>query len=478
MKYRENVDYTTRDYEGFRNDMIELLKQKIPEYSDFSQSDMGVVLIELLAHGLDIVSYYNDKVANEIFPDTAVERESIIKHCRRLGYELKNSIPSRFYQVFKIHPQERDYVIPRGLKLYTNGEETIEFELIEDLVIPKGCNGLEKDEITSDYKYKALIEHGTSVNADIIGTSNGTAYQDFTLSYAPVIVDSIRVFVRSEYDIEEWKKVDNFIDSDVSSKQYMTEVTENDYVKVMFGSGYSGMIPPIYDNGISANYRIGGGIIGNVSLESITEISSKPAVIIDTMNVEQVQVGRDKETIEEAKIHAPLSLKTLWRAVTLDDYENLLLQEFANDIVRVRAIAEDDRYTVSLYVLTNDETSDLPEDKKKDFLEFLEERKEIGYNLQMNSPTYEEVTLNVNVTTNKAYNNKTVEALVKGYLTDTLYVGYFNFGESLVLSQLTKQIMTLPGVYDAIIQTTGTLTPEKNKMIKVTTINVVVNGGV
>lgn len=478
MKYRENVDYTTRDYEGFRNDMIELLKKKIPEYSDFSQSDMGVVLIELLAHGLDIISYYNDKVANEIFPDTAVERESIIKHCRRLGYELTNAVPSRFYQVFKIHPQERDYVIPRGLKLFTNGEEAIEFELIEDLVIPKGCTGLEKDEITHEYKYKALVEHGSSVNSDIIGTSNGTAYQDFTLSYSPVIVDSIRVFIRSEYDIEEWERVSNFIDSDVSSKQYMIEVTDNDYVKVMFGSGYSGMIPPIYDNGISANYRIGGGIIGNVSLESITEIQSKPAVIIDTMNVEQVQIGKDKETIEEAKIHAPLSLRTLWRAVTLEDYENLLVQEFTSDIVRVKAIAEEDRYTVSLYVLTNNKTEDLPESKKKEFLEFLDERKEIGYNLQMYPPTYENVTLTVNITTNKAYNNTNLKALVEGYLTDTLTLGYFNFGEPLIVSQISKQLMTLPGVYDVNIQTSGVITPKNSAMIKITGINVSVNGGV
>lgn len=477
MKYRENVDYTTRDYEGFRADMLELLKKKIPEYSDFSQSDMGVVLIELLAHGLDIVSYYNDKVANEIFPDTAVERESIIKHCRRLGYELKNSVPSRFYQVFKIHPQEKDYVIPRGMKLLTNGEESIEFELMEDLVIPKGCNGLEQDE-HNQYLYKALVEHGSSVNSDIIGTSNGTAYQDFTLSYSPVIVDSIKIFIRTEYDIEEWEKVDNFIDSDVSSKQYMIEVTDNDHVKVMFGSGYSGMIPPIYDNGISANYRIGGGVIGNVSLESITEIPSKPAVIIDTMNVEQVQVGRDKETIEEAKIHAPLSLRTLWRAVTLEDYENLLIQEFANDIIKVRAIAEEDRYTVSLYVLTNDKSEDLPEEMKEKFLEFLDERKEIGYNLQMNPPTYENVGLTVNITTNKAYSNASLKSLVQGYLTDTLYKGYFNFEESLVVSQITKQLMALPGVYDVNIQTTGVITPSKNKMINVNSINVSVSGGV
>ena len=474
---RTNVDYTTRDYEGFRNDMISLLKTKIPEYSDFSESDMGIVLIELLAHGLDIVSYYNDRIANEIFPDTAIERESIIKHCRRLGYELKNAIPSQYYQVFKIVPQPTDYVIPRGLKLTTSGEEAIEFELLEDLKIPKGCTGLEKDE-HDNYLYKVLVEHGSTINSDIIGSSNGAPYQEFTISNYPVIIDSLQVYVASNDNIEEWEKVNNFIDSDTTSKQYMVEVTESDVVKVLFGSGTSGAIPPIYDNGISATYRIGGGTIGNVSLESITEIPSKPAVIIDTMNVEQVQVGKEKETIEEARVHAPLSLRTLWRAVTLEDYENLLIQEYPHDILNVRAIAESDRYTISLYVLTNDPTTDLPEDLKETYLEFLDSRKEIGYNLQMFPPTYEDVTLNITIKTNKAYKNSYIKEMVETHITSTYKKGYMNFGEELLVSQIVKQLMLLSGVIDVSVQTQGILKPDANKIIRVSTTNVSVEGGV
>lgn len=477
MTTQRNIDYTSRDYEGFRNDMIELLKQKIPEYSDFSESDMGIVLIELLAHGLDILSYYNDKVANEIFPDTATERESIIKHCRRLGYTLKNAIPSQYYQVFKIIPQTSDYVIPRGFKLRTSGEENIEFELLEDLIIPKNCTGLEKDE-HNNYLYKVLVEHGSTINSDIVGTSNGTAYQEFLLSNTPIIVDSLKVFVRNEFDIEEWERVDNFIDSDTTSKQYMIEVTENDQVKIMFGSGISGAIPPRYEDGISASYRIGGGDIGNVSLESITEMTSKPAIIIDTMNVEQVQIGKEKETIEEAKIHAPLSLRTLWRAVTLKDYEDLLLQEYPGEILRAKAIAEEDRYTISLYVLTDNETEDLPEANKTKYLEFLDSRKEIGYNLQMFAPTYETVNLTIDVVTNKAYKNNEVKELVTLYLNSTFTKDYFDFGDELLVSHLIKQLMILNGVYDVKVTPVGNTKPVSNKLVKLGTITVNVQGGV
>lgn len=477
MTTQRNIDYTSRDYEGFRNDMIELLKQKIPEYSDFSESDMGIVLIELLAHGLDILSYYNDKVANEIFPDTATERESIIKHCRRLGYTLKNSIPSQYYQVFKIIPQTSDYVIPRGFKLRTSGEENIEFELLEDLVIPKNCTGLEKDE-HNNYLYKVLVEHGSTVNSDIVGTSNGTAYQEFLLSNTPIIVDSLKVFVRNEFDIEEWERVDNFIDSDTTSKQYMIEVTENDQVKIMFGSGISGAIPPRYEDGISASYRIGGGDIGNVSLESITEMTSKPAIIIDTMNVEQVQIGKEKETIEEAKIHAPLSLRTLWRAVTLKDYEDLLLQEYPGEILRAKAIAEEDRYTISLYVLTDNEKEDLSEADKKKYLEFLDTRKEIGYNLQMFAPTYETVNLTIDVVTNKAYKNNDIKELINLYITSTFTKDYFDFGQELLVSQLIKQLMILNGIYDVKVTPVGNTKPVSNKLVKLGTVTINVQGGV
>lgn len=472
-----NVDYTTRDYEGFRNDMIELLKLKVPEYSDFSESDMGIVLIELLSHGLDILSYYNDRIANEIFPDTAVERESIIKHCRRLGYELKNAIPSQYYQVFKIIPQPTDYVIPRGTKLTTSGEEAIEFELLEDVKIPKGCTGLEKD-LEGNYLYKALIEHGSTINSDMLGSSNGTQYQEFVLSESPVIVDSLKVYVRSESDIEEWSRVSNFIDSDITSKEYMIEVTETDEVKVMFGSGNSGMIPPIYDNGITATYRIGGGSQGNVPLETITQMPSKMAVVIDTMNVEQIQVGKDKETIEEARIHAPLSLRTLWRAVTLEDYENLLIQEFPHEIVKVKAIAEADRFTISLYVLTNDSTEDLPTILKDSYLEFLDSRKEIGYDLKMYPPTYENVTLNVTVKTNKAYQNDTVKEMIENYLVEAYKKGSLGFGEELLTSQIIKKVMLLNGVFDVNIEVVGNTKPEKNKIINVSSVIVSVTGGV
>ena len=95
-------DYLTLDYEGFRQMMIDRLKERLPEYTDFSETDMGIVLIELTAHGLDILSYYKDRQSLECFLPTARERKNVIMHCKTyFGYNLAGATPAIFVQIFE-----------------------------------------------------------------------------------------------------------------------------------------------------------------------------------------------------------------------------------------------------------------------------------------------------------------------------------------------------------------------------------------
>ena len=61
--------------------MREQVPRKLPEWKDFAnEADFGNVLLELFAHIGDILSYYQDRVANESFLGTAVTRRSVIEH--------------------------------------------------------------------------------------------------------------------------------------------------------------------------------------------------------------------------------------------------------------------------------------------------------------------------------------------------------------------------------------------------------------
>ena len=139
------IDYTSKDYESYRNDMIKQLGIKMPEYTDIRQSDAGIVILELLAQGLDILSYYQDVIANEAFLVTEEQRSNALKWCKMLSYTPKASTPAEFTQVFVLSSiQETDTVIPRGTVVKTQGtptEPSVYFETQSDLTIPAGALG-------------------------------------------------------------------------------------------------------------------------------------------------------------------------------------------------------------------------------------------------------------------------------------------------------------------------------------------------
>ena len=144
-----SIDYTSKDYEAFRNMMITNLQVIMPEYTDTRQSDAGIVIIELLAMGLDILSFYQDVYANEAYLTTAEQRENVLKWCSMLGYTPKYATPARFKQVFYLSAKQSDnVVIPAGTIVKTNsasGEAEVKFETERSLTIPAGYLGNEKD---------------------------------------------------------------------------------------------------------------------------------------------------------------------------------------------------------------------------------------------------------------------------------------------------------------------------------------------
>ena len=69
------IHYQARDYQSLLQAMRQLIPQKMPEWLDYTnEADLGNVLLELFAQMGDILSYYQDRVANEGFLGTARSR--------------------------------------------------------------------------------------------------------------------------------------------------------------------------------------------------------------------------------------------------------------------------------------------------------------------------------------------------------------------------------------------------------------------
>ena len=90
------IDYTNLGYDSLREAMLALARESLPELTDFSENDLGVLLIELFAYACDITLYYQTRIASNLFPATSDEPDALVQLLRLIGYELRPPAPPYF----------------------------------------------------------------------------------------------------------------------------------------------------------------------------------------------------------------------------------------------------------------------------------------------------------------------------------------------------------------------------------------------
>lgn len=446
-----NIDYTSRDYEAFRELLIQKLQEKMPEYTDTSETDAGIVILEALANGLDILSLYSDIIANDVILPTTQDRKLAVIMARCLGYIPYNQTASEYPQVFVLSDiRDQDTIIPKGTVVKTKDSSdlaTLYFETMEDFVIPSGALGDEKDD-NGQYMYTVIVQHGSSVYQDVIGSSSGAPLQSFKLNYTNALIDTLELYVNEGTGQELWKRIDSFLDADETSKVYTISVDEFDVCTVEFGNGLKGKVPTAYPNGIVANYRIGGGEASNVSAGIITELDSSVAYVESTFNLEATILGHEKESLESIKENAPASYRTRDRLVALDDYSDLLRINFY-DFLTLKTLrdAEDKKRVHIFYMMRQDYsmTAKLVED----IAVFIADRSMIGTTYDLNPYVAQPVNLDCVMYVDQDYDKKELKANAIAYLEGvTFHYGELRFGDTIVKSDLENEVKS---VFDGIL---------------------------
>lgn len=459
----ENIDYTSRDYEAYREMMINTLQEKMPEYTDLTETDAGIVIIEALANGLDILSLYADTVANDVILPTTQSRKIAVLIARCLGYTPYNQTASEYKQVFVtdsisdseseiLHPR---ITIPKGTVVRTKVDKdlnTLYFQTVEDLIIPENARGDEKDS-NGNYIYTVKVVAGETVNQDVLGSSNGAPLQSFQTHYNNVLIDSIELYIDEGSGNELWTRVDTFFDCDADSKAYMVLVDEFDQCFIQFGNGLKGKIPTTYPNGISATYRVGGGEVSNVSAGEINTLDTGISYVSETFNLEADVLGHDKESLESIKINAPVTFRTRDRLVTLKDYEDLLLLNFY-EFLDIQA-REDSLFTreVHIYYIMKDGylfNSDLA----LRVSEFISARSMIGCTYDIQSYVPDTVSLSCSLDYNNDYDVDTIKEQINECLAEIFRKGNVLFDSYLVKSDIETRVKSeVDGVYAFRINT-------------------------
>lgn len=104
---RPVIDYTARDYDSLRRLLLDRMSLTAPGWTERHVPDLGVTLVELLAHTADRLGYEQDAVATEAYLDTARRRVSVRRHVRLVDYAMHDGCNARAFVALEAEREVR-----------------------------------------------------------------------------------------------------------------------------------------------------------------------------------------------------------------------------------------------------------------------------------------------------------------------------------------------------------------------------------
>ena len=90
MKEVRDIKYINRDFNDFKNSLVEFAKNYFPDtYNDFSPTSPGMMFIEMASYVGDVLSFYSDTQLQETFVQHAKNPENLYSLAYTLGYRPK-----------------------------------------------------------------------------------------------------------------------------------------------------------------------------------------------------------------------------------------------------------------------------------------------------------------------------------------------------------------------------------------------------
>jgi hypothetical protein len=440
------IDYTDIGYEALRTSMLALARQSVPEWTDQSENDLGVLLIELMAFACDITLYYQTRIATNLLPATADEPDAIVQLLRFIGYELRPPTPATANlklafdaslppPIRLFAPVQFTVSLPSGAQLIYETERDI---FIQALTPPDAAN--------LGYYFPVPVVQGETVKDETVANADGSPNQLYRLRQSPVIAGSVQVTVVEPAGESHWQEVASLMNSTPADRHFVVQRDAAGGASILFGDGINGMKPPASTSvtpvPIRATYKVGGGRTGNVAANSVFVPVASPLIQRAT-NPQAAAGGADQEDFNRARAFAPHLYRTQDRAVTVNDYVELALQVSGVGKARAVTTAWND---VTLYIAPSGEVADPSELLKRDVLAYLERMRMATTLLKILGPIPADIYLGAIIRAQPYFLQSDVRAVVEAAVAQYLAFEAVDFGQPIFLSKVYDIIQNLPQV--------------------------------
>jgi hypothetical protein len=293
---------------------------------DFDGSNMST-LLDVLSYNTHYNAFYTNMLANEMFLDTAQQRDSVVSRAKELGYltrSARGSSANVSITFAGVASNISEFELPKNTSFTTSiNNRTFTFVTPESNII-RNVGGAFTKAIT--------ITEGTPVTHEFtVSTATPVKY---IIPNENVDTRSIKVTVKESSTSSVttiYTRATNIREVNNQSTVYYLQETHDKQYEILFGTGSLGK--PVEDgNIIQVEYRVCHGTQTNgANTFSIDSISITPSYSGATLAVNSVaRGGVEIESIDSIKFNAPRNFKIQNRAVVAKDFERIILNENTN----------------------------------------------------------------------------------------------------------------------------------------------------
>lgn len=293
---------------------------------DFEGSNMST-LLDVLAYNTHYNAFYTNMLANEMFLDTAQQRDSVVSRAKELGYITRSARGSSANVTITfsgVSNAVSEFELPKNSKFTTTiNNRTFTFVTPESNIVKN---------ISNVFSKAVIITEGTPITQEF--AVNDASPVKYIIPNENVDTRSIRVTVKESSSSSAntiYTQATNIREVNNQSAVYYLQETHDKQYEVLFGTGSLGK-PVVNGNVIQVEYRVCHGTQTNgANTFSIDSISITPSHSSTNLSVNTVaRGGVEIESVDSIKFNAPRNYKIQNRAVVAKDFERIILNENTN----------------------------------------------------------------------------------------------------------------------------------------------------
>jgi predicted phage baseplate assembly protein len=173
-----------------------------------------------------------------------------------------------------------------------------------------------------------LSTHGETIGEVLGGGDSTRANQRFTLKRPPLTHVSAATPSGAESTLEvrvngvRWDQAPSLFGLGPADERYVVRLEDDGETRVIFGDGAMGARVPTGLENVTGIYRSGIGQPGMVGADTLTLLQTRPLGIRGVTNPLPASGAEDPEDRDNARNNAPLTVLTLDRIVSLQDFED------------------------------------------------------------------------------------------------------------------------------------------------------------